>query len=79
MAENNMQAAQAKEAVSAGAHKEKSKEVNLASALEVLSKFGGFNFLASTVDGLQNLNPDRKARNKIFLTYDKKQAELEIL
>lgn len=79
MAENNMQAAQAKEAVAAVAHKEKSKEANLASALEALSKFGGFNFLESTVDGLQNLNPERKARKKIFLTDEQKQGEREIL
>ncbi|WP_455593532.1 DUF5458 family protein [Bacteroides sp.] len=79
MAENNMQVAQAKETVAAVAHKEKSKEANLSSALEVLSKFGGFNFLESTVDGLQNLNPERKARKKIFLTDDQKQGEREIL
>lgn len=79
MAENNIQAAQVKEAVAAVAHKEKSKEANLSSALEVLSKFGGFNFLESTVDGLQNVNPERKARKKIFLTDDQKQGEREIL
>lgn len=74
-----MQTAQAKEAVAAVAHKEKSKEVNLSSALEVLSKFGGFNFLESTVDGLQNVNPERKARKKIFLTDEQKQGEREVL
>lgn len=74
-----MQAAQAKEAVAAVASKEKSKEAGFASALEVLSKFGGFNFLESTVDGLQNLNPERKARKKIFLTDEQKQGEREVL
>lgn len=42
-------------------------------------RFGGFNFLESTVDGVQNLNPERKARKKIFLTDEQKQEEREAL
>lgn len=48
---------------------------NLAGALDKLSKFGGFNFLESSVDGIQNLNPERKARKRIFLTDETKQQE----
>ena len=44
-------------------------------ALDKLVKFGGFNFLEATVDGTQNLNPDRKARKKIFLTDHQKKQE----
>lgn len=41
---------------------------NLNAELQVLAKFGGFNVLESSVDGIQNLNPERKARRNIFLT-----------
>lgn len=51
----------------------------LTPALEILSKFGGFNFLESTVDGVQNLNPSRKARKKIFLTDEQKQEDRNAL
>lgn len=79
MAENKPQpGAQIEEAV-AVARKEKTRSAGLAPALEVLSKFGGFNFLESTVDGVQNLNPERKARKKIFLTDEQKQGEREAL
>lgn len=79
MAENKPQpGAQVEEAV-AVARKEKTRNAGLAPALEVLSKFGGFNFLESTVDGVQNLNPERKARKKIFLTDEQKQGEREAL
>jgi hypothetical protein len=55
-----------------------SQEV-LTSALHELSRFGGFNFLESSVDGIQNLNPERKARKKIFLTDEQKAAERSAL
>jgi len=54
--------------------KEYSHEL-LSSALGSLAKFGGFNFLESVVDGVQNLNPERKARKKIFLTDEQKKHE----
>lgn len=41
---------------------------NLNAELQVLAKFGGFNVLESSVDGIQNLNPERKARRNIFLS-----------
>lgn len=35
---------------------------NLNAELQILAKFGGFNVLESSVDGIQNMNPERKAR-----------------
>ena len=43
--------------------------------IDQLAKFGGFSFLEASIDGLQNLNPERKARKKIFLTDDSKKNE----
>jgi hypothetical protein len=40
-----------------------------------LIKFGGFAILETTVEGVQNLNPDKKARKKIFLTENAKRSE----
>ena len=44
-------------------------------SLEKLSRVGGFDLLETTIDGLQNLNPERKARKQIFLTDDEKKQE----
>lgn len=52
----------------------KTNEAALTSALSKFAKFGGFSFLESSVEGIQNLNPERAARKKIFLT-DKNQAK----
>jgi hypothetical protein len=40
-----------------------------------LSKYGGFSILETTIDGVQNLNPEKKARKKIFLTESGKDLE----
>lgn len=48
---------------------------NLNAELQALAKFGGFNVLESSVDGIQNLNPERKARRNIYLTSNEKAAE----
>lgn len=40
-----------------------------------LAKYGGFAILETTIDGVQNLNPEKKARKKIFLTEQAKAAE----
>ena len=42
---------------------------------EKLAKYGGFDLLEATIDGVQNMNPDRKARKKIFLTESNKEKE----
>lgn len=51
----------------------------LAENLDKLARLGGFDLLETTIDGLQNLNPDRKARKQIFLTDDEKKVEREDL
>ncbi len=63
------------------AYKEKEK-INIADpaaalteSSKQLAKFGGFTFVEKAVRGAQNLNPDNKARKKIFLTDNAKKAE----
>ena len=74
----NKSEVQAQETVQVS-YKEKNGESSLASALDVLSRFGGFNFLESTVDGVQNLNPEPKARKKIFLNPETNHEERGVL
>ncbi len=52
---------------------------SLKESLDKLSRFGGFSFLESSVEGVQNLNPERKARKQIFLTDESKVQEREAL
>ncbi len=60
-------------------YKEKTKEVYsqqvMDAALINLSRFGGFGFLESAIDGIQNMNPERKARKKMFLLEEQKENE----
>ncbi|MBX0289482.1 DUF5458 family protein [Hymenobacter sp. HSC-4F20] len=60
-----------------------SRERELAPRLEenaqALAKFGGFDLLETTIDGASNLNPEKKARKKIFLTEDSKKADRQQL
>ncbi|WP_149274991.1 DUF5458 family protein [Pareuzebyella sediminis] len=44
-----------------------------------LIKFGGFDLLEACVEGVQNMNPERKARKRIFLTEMSKREERETL
>ena len=44
-------------------------------ALQPLAKFGGYDLLESAIDHVQNLNPERKARKKIFLEEGSKKEE----
>jgi len=46
---------------------------------EKLAKYGGFDLLEACIDGAQNLNPERKARKKIFLTESSKESERDTL
>lgn len=46
---------------------------------EKLAKFGGFDLLESCLEGVQNMNPDRKARKRIFLTEQAKKGERDTL
>lgn len=44
-----------------------------------LEQFGGFDLLEGLIEGAQNLNPERKARKKIFLTETPKKQERQNL
>lgn len=60
----------------------KSKEEaqsHLEESLKKLAKVGGFSFLENTIDGLQNLSPERKARKNIFMTDPEKKKERQEL
>jgi hypothetical protein len=52
---------------------------SLEKSIDVLAKYGGFDLLEGTIEGIQNLNPERKARRNIFLTENTKKAEREKL
>ncbi len=51
----------------------------LQQSLEQLATVGGFDLIEMAVDGAQNLNPERKARKKIFLSESAKKDEREQL
>ncbi len=46
---------------------------------EKLARYGGFDLLESAIENVQNMNPQRKARKKIFLSEASKKAEREML
>lgn len=74
--EKNMQAAaEAAPQAQAASRPQRSQEASLQGAIDQLAKFGGFSFLEASIDGVQNLNPERKARKKIFLTDETKKNE----
>jgi hypothetical protein len=51
------------------------QEQSLDQSLHALQKYGAFDLLESAIDGVQNLNPERKARKKIFLEETGKKDE----
>ena len=51
----------------------------LQQSLAGLATVGGFDLIEVAVDGAQNLNPERKARKKIFLSESSKKEEREQL
>jgi len=55
--------------------KDQIKPVPVEQATAALIKYGGFGIVETTIEGAQNLNPDKKARKKIFLTEDSKKEE----
>jgi len=61
------------------AEKQSQEKLSLQDSLDKLARVGGFDLLEATVDGLQNLNPERKARKQIFLTGDEKKKERDEL
>jgi len=54
-----------------GMQSSRTLEQNLDSFLQ----YGGFDLLEGAIEGVQNLNPERKARKNIFLTESSKKAE----
>jgi Type VI secretion system, TssC, VipB len=52
---------------------------SLETSINALEKFGAFDLLESAIDHVQNLNPERKARKKIFLEEISKKEEREQL
>nr|WP_315026250.1 DUF5458 family protein [uncultured Chryseobacterium sp.] len=53
--------------------------ISVEQSLEKLARFGGFDLLETSVENVQNINPERKARRKIFLTEKGKEKERETL
>ncbi|MGI4831876.1 MAG: DUF5458 family protein [Janthinobacterium lividum] len=52
---------------------------SLEQSTQALLKVGGFDLLETTIDGASNLNPEKKARKKIFLSEDNKKADRQQL
>jgi len=48
-------------------------------SIQDLAVVGGFDMMEMAIDGVQNMNPERKARKKIFLTESAKKAERDSL
>lgn len=67
-ATDTQQLSQSREAVH-----ERFSQDTLKENLGKLSRFGGFSFLESAIDRVQNLNPDRKARMSIYLKDEDKR------
>jgi hypothetical protein len=57
----------------------KKEQISLEKSLEKLARYGGFDLLETSIENVQNINPDRKARRKIFLTEKGKEKERETL
>lgn len=47
--------------------------------LAALARYGDFDLLEISIEGVQNINPERKARKRIFLTEPGKEKERETL
>ncbi|MBN2484892.1 MAG: DUF5458 family protein [Bacteroidales bacterium] len=54
-------------------------ELQLEESFDRLARYGGFELLEASIDEVQNLNPERKARKKIFLSEVSKKDEREAL
>ncbi len=56
-----------------------SKAESFETSLSALAKIGGFDLLESAIDNVQNLNPERKARKKIFLEENARKEDRQAL
>ncbi len=57
----------------------KEQQLSLNESFDQLTKYGGFELLESCIDGVQNMNPERKARKRIFLSENSKKEERSLL
>jgi hypothetical protein len=57
----------------------KKREGGVRQNAEKLAKYGGFDLLETSIEGAQNMNPDRKARRQIFMGEANKENERETL
>jgi len=55
------------------------KPISIEKSIEALARYGGFDLLESAIENVQNVNPERNARRKIFLTESSKQKERDTL
>ncbi|HEX8268454.1 MAG TPA: DUF5458 family protein [Flavobacterium sp.] len=53
----------------------KNQSRTLEQKIESFIQYGGFDLLEGAIEGVQNLNPERKARKNIFLSENSKKAE----
>lgn len=58
---------------------EPARKVGIPEGFDKLAKFGGFDLLEASIENVQNMNPDRKARRQIFLGDTNKQEERNTL
>ena len=63
------------DAASAGYKNREAAAPALEQSIQSLLKVGGFDLLETTIDGASNLNPEKKARKKIFLSEDNKKQD----
>ena len=75
--ENNIE--QFKEKVASDLKQVEKPEELLQTSINKLAGVGGFDLLEAAIEGVQNVNPERKARKKIFLTESAKKKEREDL
>ena len=68
--ENNIE--QFKEKVASDVKQVEKPEELLQTSIQKLAGIGGFDLLESVIEGVQNVNPERKARKKIFLSESSK-------
>jgi hypothetical protein len=76
MSSNNQEVQQA---VETPVLEQKKGQVTLDKSIEKLARYGGFDLLETSIENVQNISPDRKARRKIFLTEKSKEKERETL
>lgn len=55
------------------------KPISIEKSIEALARYGGFDLLESSIENIQNVNPERKARRNIFLSEANKAKERETL